>query len=197
MMGETALKTDNRVKESDLVRRILDGDERAFGELVHTFQRPVINLAWRLVGSEQAAQDIAQDVFLKAYRELQNFRKDSQLWTWLYRITVNTAISYQRKRRWETVFSLLESNATRTWQADDHTRPDVEAERRDQWDLIQKALQRLPANQRAVVVLHRWEGLSHQEIADILGITVSAVESRIHRAYKNLSRWLSKLLEEK
>ena len=186
---------DRSQYESELIRRIKEGDSRAFDEMVLTYQERIVNLAYRLLGDADAAQDVAQDAFVKAFLHLDSFKAESSLFTWLYRITVNLAISRLRKRKWERLFSYFDPLSLRGWLAEWSKQPDAIVEKKEQHHLIHTALNRLPETQRTVLVLHRWEGLSHQEIARILNISVSAVESRIHRAYRTLSHILPKLLD--
>lgn len=191
-----AVMTNEIQHPAELTSRMARGDMQAFGELVSAYQQQVLNLAYRLLGDATTAEDIAQDVFVRAYKSAGSFRGQSQLSTWLYRITVNLVLNYRRKRKWETLFAFAGAELrTGEWPASNN-RPDREAEQREREDIIQRALRRLPDGQRIVLVLHRWEGYSYKEIAEITGQTVGAVESKIHRAYKRLAKILPQMLEK-
>ncbi len=181
-------------KDVDLIAKIAAGDRQAFSQLVLQNQDRVVNLAFRILGDRAAAEDIAQDAFLRAYHSADRFRGGASVQTWLYRITVNLALKHLRKRKWERLFSFLEAEEINRWQTELNQRPDRLAETEEAKQLLHQAVLQLPEAQRTVLILHRWEGLSHKEIADIMGLSVSAVESRLHRAYKKLAtilaRWM-------
>ena len=190
-----AMQTKSTGDDPSLVARLARGDMHAFDDLVLAYQQRIINLAFRLLGDADAAQDIAQDVFVRAYQGAKNFRGDSQVYTWLYRITVNLVSNYRRKRKWEKVLSLFEPESRPMWPAGESSRPDTRLESKERRQLVQRALSMLPESQRTVLVLHRWEGMSYKEIAKVTGLSLAAVESRIHRGYKMLGKILPKLLE--
>jgi len=190
-----AMHTKSAGDDASVIAKIARGDKHAFDDLVLTYQQRIINLAFRLLGDADAAQDIAQDVFVRAYLGAKNFRGDSQVYTWLYRITVNLAANYRRKRKWEKLLSFFEPESKPAWPDTESSRPDTQLESKERKQILQKALARLPESQRTLLVLHRWEGLSYKEIAEVTGLSVAAVESRIHRGYKTLGKMLPKLLE--
>jgi len=178
-----------------LRQRLAEGEAGAFEDLVRQYQDRIINLAYHLLADREAARDIAQDVFVRAFHGLKKFRGEAELFTWLYRITVNLSLNYRRKRKWERLFSFTEPADTDRWQTDESSRPDAMAERKEVHHLLQKALARLPEKQRALVLLQRWEGLSYKQIAEVTGLSLSAVESKLHRANKKLAVMLPELLE--
>jgi RNA polymerase sigma-70 factor (ECF subfamily) len=182
--------------DEELVRKIIDGDHLAFERLVDRYQHLVINTCYNLIGNRQDAEDVAQEVFFQVYKSAGKFRQEAKLSTWLYRIAVNRSLNFIRdnKRfRWlESLSSLLEGEREREPDvaASNSDRPDIALERKERDAVVQKAIDSLPAKQRAAFVLHKYEGLSYQEIAEILRCSLSSVESLIHRAKLNLQKRL-------
>ena len=150
------------------------GDEEAFSELVRRHQARVYRVALRMLGSDADAQDASQDTFVSAWRALPRFRGDSSVSTWLYRIATNRCLNRLASRRPDAPV-----DAGELW-FDGHD-PAVVVERRARLDAISLAVARLPDDRRAALVLRDYEGLSYDEIADVLRIGVGAVKSRIHR----------------
>lgn len=182
-----------------LMLRFQQGDESAFREIVEQHKLSVLNLCYRFVGNKNDAEDIAQDVFIRILNAAPRYRPDASLSTWLYRITVNVCLNFQRRKKILNFFSLnhqFESGQTTGDRLPDlisEEQPDIILEKKELQMLVQQAIQSLPENQQTVVILHRYEGLSYQEIAAVLNTTVSAIESRLHRAKLNLQRKLKSL----
>ena len=174
----------------DALARVAAGDTGAFTGLVETHQERLHRLCERLLHDPEEARDAAQEVFLKAFRKAGEVRPLGQVYTWLYRIAVNLCLNKLRRRklvrflRFETD---LEEPDTPAFDPPD-ARPDpisaLEARRR--WQSTRKALAKLPDNQRAVLILVRFEGLSYRQAAEVLGITEGAVESRLFRAMRRI-----------
>ena len=174
------------IKERELIARARSGDRAAFGALVRAHQDEVYTLARRLVGDPHLAADVAQEALIRAWRALPNFRGDAKFSTWLYRITVNT--SWTHKKR---------AARHRTSDIEDHfdlaapvdaTHPEKAGELLELRGKLRKALDRLPNAQREVVVLKDVYGWSHTEIADSMGISVTAAKVRLHRARARLAK---------
>jgi RNA polymerase sigma-70 factor (ECF subfamily) len=163
----------------ELIAACRKGDERAFGELVEITHRRVFSLAVRLVGNRFDAEDVAQDAYLRMFRGLSGFREEARFETWMYRIVTNSAINLLRRRG--RGGELLSEDAVMEIAA-----PDAPAEQTADRDELAKALDVLPAGQRAVVILKDVYGLSCREIGDELGIEEGAVKVRLHRARKRL-----------
>lgn len=171
--------------DAELVRRARRGDGRAFGKLVVRYQGKIYRLARRMTETDEDAEDVLQEAFVKAYKSLGTFEGKSKFSTWLYRITVNLALMKLRKRKIDAVsmdvpVTTEEGSAPREFE---NGRPDplqrmVDQESRD---VLDKAIAGLPAGYRAVFVLRHVEELSTEETARILGISVAAVKSRLHR----------------
>jgi RNA polymerase sigma-70 factor (ECF subfamily) len=167
--------------ELDLIARAGAGDEEAFGRLVEMHQDRVYRAAVRLVGHEDAL-DISQEVFLKAYRELKRFKGRSALSTWLYRMAINLSLNYLRGQRRE--FDRRERFGPGV--SDPPPNPERSMAESQLREHVWTAIDTLPERQRAAVTLHRFEGLSAPEVAEIMGLSVGAVESLLHRAKRTL-----------
>lgn len=189
-------------EDTTLMLRTKDGDQSAFKELVEKHKLSVLNLCLRFTGNKPDAEDLAQDVFMRIYQAAPRYEAKAAFTTWLYRIAVNLCLNYQRRKKLLTFFSLDSNHRSE----EDHQRkipdiisserPDTDYEKKERQQFVQKAIQSLPENQRAVVILYRYQNLSYQEIADTLETTVSAVESRLFRAKLNLKKILKPLLKE-
>lgn len=166
--------------ERDLVERAAAGDVEAFGELVRLHERRVASVLYRLLDDRRDVEEATQDVFVQAWRNLHRYRGDAQVFTWLYRIAVNEALMRRRRKR-RDVDELDERLAAS---------PDPEPGLRE---LLVRELGALPFDQRAAVVLRDVEGLTNEEVADALEISVAAAKSRIHRGRMQiraaLARW--------
>jgi RNA polymerase sigma-70 factor (ECF subfamily) len=170
--------------ERELITRAGEGDMRAFGEIYQRVSGYVYTLAYRVVNTKHDAEEVTQDVFLKIYHSLNSFKFESSLKTWLYRITVNTALNHTKKRNRVTtreVEEVFENPATVT-QSD--AGKFLEAgETEDQLKIL---LDQLNPDQRACIVLREIEGLDYQRIASDLGININTVRSRLKRARETL-----------
>lgn len=167
-----------------LVAAARRGDSRAFEELVRQTYQDTYTLAFRLTGNEEDARDVVQDTYLRAWRGLRRFRGDAQFSTWLYRITANVAYSQvkrRRRHRHEPAVELAE--VPEPSPASD---PDAVAQASALRDEVSAAVAELPPKLRAVLVLRDVYGLTHEEIGEELGISVSAAKVRLHRARRRL-----------
>ncbi len=173
----------------ETLARVAAGDTGAFAVLVEAHQERLLRLCERLLGDAEEARDAAQEVFLKAYRKAADFRPQGQVYTWLYRIATNHCLNQLRRRRlvrfvrWE---DSGERDAAPLDPPDGGPDPEAVLASRRRWRQVRTAISRLPAGQRAVLVLARFEGLSYREIAEVLGITEGAVESRLFRAMRRV-----------
>ncbi len=171
-----------------LIDRFKKGDSLAFEELVHQYQDRIYNLCRYMLRDTRNAQDAAQDAFLKAYKGLKDFRPDSSLYTWIYRIAVTTCLDYKRKSRRE---SLRNEPLTEDLPSDERS-PHQVYESRKVTESIQAALEKLPKKLSTVIVLREIEELSYEEIAEVLQISIGTVKSRIARSREQLRRILLK-----
>jgi RNA polymerase sigma-70 factor (ECF subfamily) len=174
----------------DALARVAAGDSDAFAALVEAHQERLLRLCERLLGDTEEARDAAQEVFLKAYRKAADFRPQGQVYTWLYRIAVNHCFNKLRRRRLVRFLRFEagpeEADAPAFDPPDSGADPAVALEARQRWQATRKAIAKLPDNQRAVLILARFEGLSYRQIAEVLGITEGAVESRLVRAMRRI-----------
>jgi len=189
-----------------LVQRVLAGDMRAFELLVHKYQRRVERLIGRMVRDSDLVEDIAQETFIRAYRALGQFRGESQFYTWLYRIAVNTAKKQllELKRDPVVTMSALESDrddetssAERELieQASDTETPEAVLASKEIAAAVNAAMEALPAELCQAITLREIEGLSYDDIAQALDCPIGTVRSRIFRAREAISARIKPLLE--
>ena len=175
-----------------LIADCLGGKRDAFGELVSRYQARLYNAALRLVNSPEDAADVVQDAFLSAYQGLNSFKGDAEFYTWLYRIAFNTAISLKRKRRPSLS---LESHARETGidpdDPSDYVKPSASLERTEDECRLHAAIARLSSEHRDVLLLKDLEGFKYEEIAEVLGVPIGTIRSRLHRARLELRDLLS------
>lgn len=172
-----------------LVKRFIDGDESVFAVLVQRHKEKVRNIIYLTMNSSNSVDDIAQDVFLTVYRNLNNFRFESQFTTWLYRVTVNKCKDHMRKIKIRNIFSPINEAESK---ADDS----IPTENTDISGLVQKAISRLPEKLRVPLLLKDIEGMSYQEIAETVQCEIGTVKSRIFRAREGLKNLLKPYEEE-
>ena len=182
-----------------LIADCLKGQTAAFGELVRRYQDRLFNTVFRLVDSAEDAQDVVQEAFLHAYQSLDRFKGESQFFTWLYRIAVNSAISLKRKQR--IVVSLHGDREGQGGVPEPHdvselSQPDLVLERADEERRIQAALNRLSPEHRAVLILKDLEDQKYETMAEILQVPIGTIRSRLHRARLELREVLEKTTQK-
>ncbi len=182
-----------------LIADCLKGQTAAFGELVRRYQDRLFNTVFRLVDSAEDAQDVVQEAFLHAYQSLDRFKGESQFFTWLYRIAVNSAISLKRKQR--IVVSLHLDREGQGGVPEPHdvselSQPDLALERADEERRIQAALNRLSPEHRAVLILKDLEDQKYETMAEILQVPIGTIRSRLHRARLELREVLEKTTQK-
>lgn len=187
--------------DQELIGRFLAGDEGAFNRLVLSYQNRVYGLCYRMMGNLEEAEEVAQEVFITVYKSLGDFRGDSRFSTWLYRVTVNhckNRIKYLGRRKYyqsqsfEEPVETAEGDTMTRQIADEHLDPLGNMEQREVQNIVQEKMSELDEEQRTVVFLRDIEGMSYQEIADILELREGTVKSRIHRARLELKDKLEK-----
>ncbi len=180
----------------DLMVLIAGGDDRSFELLVARHQTKVLNLIYRFVGDRSRAQDLAQEVFLQVWTSAKTYEPRAKFTTWIYRIAVNRCLNElksSRLRKWlpSRLFSAENDRAVEETLPSDSPSPEDILLSEERSRLISEALQRLPANQRMALVLKKYDGLSYNEIAEMLDCSVSAVESLLVRAKRSLREKLA------
>src|SRR5207253_6884904 len=177
-------------REAALVQRCATGDESASAELVAEHQRMVVQLAVNLLGDREEALDLSQEVFLRVFRTIHRFRGQSTLRTWIYRIAVNQARNrhrfWRRRHRNDQISLDAHIAAHGEFPSTLGLRPDRVFEQKELGERLQRALDRLPFDQRTAIVLREIDGLSYEDIAFSLGVAIGTVKSRLTRARQAL-----------
>lgn len=187
-MGEN----DQAVNEGEWIRLARQGDQAAFGYLVLMYQTPVYNLAYRILGDGAEAEDAAQEAFIRAYTHLGRYDAQRSFRTWLFSITAHYCIDRLRRRRinWlslEDEVAQPDQRVVASLTAPMAPDPHTVAEQHERQELVQRLLAALPPTDRAAVVLCYWHDCSYEEIGEALGLSVSAVKSRLFRARRALA----------
>lgn len=187
--------------EKILVEQLKQGDQTAFKTIVDAWQNMVYNTALGIVQSEEDAEDIAQEVFVQVYQSISSFKGDSKFSTWLYRIAITKSLDHERKKkrkkRFAFVKSLFGDESEVVVHPPDFHHPGVVIEKKEDAATLFAAIGQLPENQKIAFTLHKVEGLSYQEVSDVMETTVSSVESLMHRARTNLKKILENHYKEK
>jgi RNA polymerase sigma-70 factor (ECF subfamily) len=173
----------------ELVELFHQGNEAAFNELVRRYQEKVYWIARRFVNDHDQADDVVQEVFVKVYSALKQFRGESSVYTWLYRITVNVALNALRKQRLKNFIRIDEFFETAE---DESEQPDAIVERDEQQALIEEAIARLPEKQKAVFILRYHEELPYEEISHILNTSVGGLKANYFHAAKKIGEYIQR-----
>lgn len=187
-----------RDEDSRLVTAAISGDMNAFSDLVKKYEKLIYNLAYQKVRNADDAMDVSQDTFLKAYRSLSSFRGDCKFSTWLYKICRNTALDTIRTRQRHPTVSLVseddegEENLLDIPDTDIGGDPQRRLEQREDIAAVRRAIAALSEEHREILVLRDMEGLSYEDIAEMLGLELGTVKSRINRARKCVKEILEK-----
>lgn len=185
--------------DNSLITECRKGRTDAFGELVARHQDRLFNTVLRLVDNAEDARDVVQEAFLHAYQSLHTFKGDSLFFTWLYRIAFNTAISSRRKKR--IVLSIQpagdDGNAIDPLDPAESNRPGHALEMAEEERQVHAALARLSPEHRAVLVMKDMEGMKYEDMAEILGVPIGTIRSRLHRARLEMRDLLLKMDEPK
>ena len=201
MNVETATFGMTRTNTGTMDERILHqelacGNPAAFQQLVESHQSRVMNTCYGFVHNREDAEDIAQEVFLEVYKSIDNFREDAKLSTWIYRISVTKSLDFLRKQKRKKRFGRLKEffgkaqDPIEQIPAPATANPQACLEKQERAQLLRQAVESLAENQKIAVTLNKYEGFSYQEVAEIMGTSVSSVESLLHRAKNNLQKKL-------
>jgi RNA polymerase sigma-70 factor (ECF subfamily) len=180
------------LSDAEVMLRVRAGDESAFAFLVQKYRRPMLSFMYRMAHNQAAAEDLAQEVFLRVYRSRETYTANAKFTTWLYRIATNLAVNHARDTRHqrpEVSMSLDEPDAETGLMPDlpDGT-PTVEEDllRRERLAAIRSHVQALPERQRLAVIMHKYQGMDYRQIAEVLHLSESATKSLLFRAYESL-----------
>lgn len=180
--------------ETELIELLKQKDRGAFKEMVETWQDMVYNTSIGILQNAEDAEDVTQEVFIQVYESIASFKGESKFSTWLYRITVFKAMDHirkkKRKKRFAFIQSLYGKNDEPLIDPPDFFHPGVSMENKENATVLFKAMEKLPPNQKTAFVLNKTEGLSYQEIGEVLKISDSAVDALLQRAKGNLKKIL-------
>ena len=183
----------------DLMLRVRQGDVSSFDELLRRYRAPLVKYFYRLVRDQALAEDLAQEAFLRVYNARRRYRPDARFTTWLYRIATNLALNAIRDARGRHRHDISNSgdDGETSFEFVD-TKASVEQEmiETDRGRMIREAIESLPENQRAAVILHKYQDVDYHQIAKILKVSESAVKSLLFRAYETLRVRLEPLVRE-
>jgi RNA polymerase sigma-70 factor (ECF subfamily) len=183
------------LSEQEIVEQLRHGDEEAFKKLVTHFQQKVFNTALNFLQNQHDAEDIAQEVFIQVYHSIRQFKENASLSTWIYRITITKCLDHlrnkKRKKRFAFISSLFSEKNVLLYDAPDFNHPGVQLDRKEDASMLFKLVNTLPASQKTAFLLNKIDALSYNEIAAILKISESAVDSLLQRAKQNLRKKLN------
>jgi len=180
------------LQDAGIIQKVLKGDQQAFSVLVERYRHFVFTIAFRMVSNREEAEELAQDIFVKAYRFLADFNNTSKFSTWLYAIANNTCLSFLRKKQGITVSADEEQMAMLTERSGTAEKASLAAEGRSQKALISAAIQKLPPQDAEIITLFYMAEQSLDEIGAILGIDTNTVKVRLFRARQKLKTIIEK-----
>jgi RNA polymerase sigma-70 factor, ECF subfamily len=178
--------------DADVMLQVKAGDDSAFAYLVQKYRRPMVSFMYRMAHNSAAAEDLAQEVFLRVYRSRQSYEPSAKFTTWLYRIATNLAVNYVRDTRHERpeVMVSVDEPDQETGLTMDVRDASLTAEeailRRERMSAIRQRVQALPERQRMAVIMHKYQQMDYRQIAQILKLSESATKSLLFRAYETL-----------
>jgi RNA polymerase sigma-70 factor (ECF subfamily) len=182
------------LNDSNFIHLLIEGNEKAFSELVITYQNMVYNTVLSMVQNVEEAEDLAQEVFIQVFQSINSFRGDSKLSTWIYRISITKALDLERKKRTLKRLEYFKNTigiGTREEETiSDFNHPGIDLLNKEKSAILFKALKKIPENQRIAFTLIKAEGLSYAEVGEIMKISTGAIESLIQRAKTNLKKIL-------
>jgi RNA polymerase sigma factor (sigma-70 family) len=192
VLGKTLVASPERVQEADadlfIVQQVQAGDVAAFDRLILKYRERVLGIIYHMTSNREDAADLTQDAFIKAFQSIHRFQGQSAFFTWLYRIAVNSALSHLRKHRLRSFFSLEKIDGDEPVSREiidaltDKSGADRDTYVRELQEKLNEAMQKLSIKHRTVVTLFEIDGLSHQEIAEVMETSVGTVRSRLHYA---------------
>jgi RNA polymerase sigma-70 factor (ECF subfamily) len=192
VLGKTLVRSPERIREADedlvVVRQVQAGDLGAFDRLIVKYRSRIYGVIYNLTSNREDAADLTQDTFIKAFQSIHRFQGQASFFTWLYRIAINSTLSHLRRNRSRSFFSLESINSEEPASREiiaaltDKTGADRDAHVRELQEKLNEAMQKLSINHRTVVTLYEIDGMSHQNIAEVMNCSVGTVRSRLHYA---------------
>jgi RNA polymerase sigma-70 factor, ECF subfamily len=180
----------------ELVEQLINGNHSAFRLLVEKYQNMVVNACFNVLHNGPDAEDVAQEVFIEVYESIHQFRSESKLSTWLYRISINKSLNHLRKHKMKTMLYSIEQ----FFVGEKKTQFDIEdisasnsphsVDYKERTQVLHNAIASLPENQRIAFTLNKFDDLSYQEVAEVMNVSLASVESLIHRAKLGLQKKL-------
>ena len=191
-MANTDLAASTTWTDEELVARSQRGDVESFNQLILRWERPIYALAYRVIGREEDARDVAQETFLRAFRALKGFKGQAKFSSWLYRITLNLCRDWIRRERRTPVVQAPEGVDVIELAGEDTPSETVEelVSRHELGRAVAKAMSQLPEEQRTAIILKEYHGLTFQEIADLLDCPLSTVKTRLYQGLTVLRKQL-------
>jgi RNA polymerase sigma-70 factor, ECF subfamily len=207
-LGATAPGNENPVPfspvegltDADIMLRAKTGDESAFAYLVQKYRRPMVSFMYRMSHNAAAAEDLAQEVFLRVYRSRTSYEASAKFTTWLYRIATNLAVNHARDTRHERPENMAsldepdEETGTTMDVADGSLTAEQQILRRERMDAIRQKVQALPERQRMAVIMHKYQQMDYKQIGEVLKLSESATKSLLFRAYETLREQLKEFI---
>lgn len=182
------------MKEENLIDALKSGDEQAFKSIVDAYQDMVYNTCLAIVKNEADAEDLAQEVFVQVFQSISSFKGESKLSTWIYRIATTKSLDHERKKKRKKRFGFVRSifgdDSEIIVHPPDFNHPGVALDKKESAAILFRFLDKLPETQKIAFILNKVEGLSYQEVSEVLNVSVSATESLLHRAKLNLKKLL-------
>jgi RNA polymerase sigma-70 factor (ECF subfamily) len=197
---EPAMAGAEGYTDADVMLRVKAGDQSAFDFLVQKYRRPLVSFMYRMARNSAAAEDLAQEVFLRVYRSRQSYEASAKFTTWLYRIATNLAVNHARdtrKERPEVMVSLDEPDddtGTTMDVADGRMSVEEALVRRERMVAIRSKVEALPERQKLAVIMHKYQQMDYKQIADVLKLSESATKSLLFRAYETLREQLKEFV---
>lgn len=190
------------MSDKELIEQVVNNDsQKAFETLVNKYQQKVINICLGFTSSVEEAKDISQEVFIEVYLSLPKFRNESAFSTWLYRIAVNKSINATRQAKKSLLVRLFAKDTPNANElfipADEGCIPDAKITNKEDYAALKQAIKSLPQNQQVAFTLNKYQELSYKEIAEVMEISLSAVESLLFRAKTNLQKKLAEHFNKK
>ena len=198
--SQAAVANGGELTDAEVMLRVKTGDDSAFDFLVQKYRRPIINFMYRMAHNSGAAEDLAQEVFLRVYRSRSSYEASAKFTTWLYRIATNLGMNYSRDTRHERPENIvnLDEPDEETGQSPDlaDKTPSVEEEimHRERLNAIRQKVEALPERQKMAVLMHKYQQMDYKQIAEVLKLSESATKSLLFRAYESLREQLKEFV---